>query len=170
MIRPAVDGEEQAHGLFSGPANLTGQTVQLTNTCKLRAPPTFDDVVPSLEFESGIDLLCARIPREGLDNRNAVQIKNPVQQILQQITTLLRIAVITRRFLELCQQQTTLLLERCFPFLPLPLHALPCNAIMLRFLPFLRFHQYADHLARFLNDSTSFVFIVSKVKGIPLRR
>jgi hypothetical protein len=50
MLRPSVDRKENTHGLFSGSAHLSQESVELSDVGQLLPPATLDDIVPALSL------------------------------------------------------------------------------------------------------------------------
>jgi hypothetical protein len=55
------------------------------------APPTLDDIVPSIHFEGRVNLLRSLVAPKAAQHRNAMQNKKPVQEVFEEIPSLLSI-------------------------------------------------------------------------------
>ena len=61
VIGPAVDREEESHGLFPGFVDLAFESVEFSNVREFPTPPALYEVMPPFHFEGTVNLLTASL-------------------------------------------------------------------------------------------------------------
>jgi hypothetical protein len=122
--------------------------------------------VPSLHFEGAVYLFSARIALERTSDGYPVQIKCSVEQVLQQVTALLRLTV-NGCLIELRQQQFALPAQGGLSLALLSRRSLLGDVFLLRAFARFRFNQNPSDFSGFLHNRAGLIFVLGQMKSVP---